>query len=187
MRDQRRVHVGAVAQVEHVTGEHNRRGPPAFIDRPGHAATDLTRDVGRGVREAQVAEHQCAGAPRHRHHELVGRDPPPSGQLDELAVGSSPVGLLGCDGHWFDRNPTCSGQRTGFRQRAGRARCAGFMLGSEPRPRRYSPSAPPSRAASRRMPAARTGTRAGRRAARRDASRILRSLPARRAARLRGA
>ena len=67
-------------------------GPAAFLDRLGHRAAHLARDVRRGVREAEVAEDQRPGAALDADHQFVGRDPPPTGELHELAVGAGPVG-----------------------------------------------------------------------------------------------
>ena len=128
MRHQRGVHIGAFPEVERVTGEHHRGRPAALVDRPGDGPADLAGDVGGGVREPKVAEHERPRPARHRDHQLVGRDPPAPGQLDELAVGPGPVGRIWCDGHGCDRNPARSEPRTSSRQSSGRRAVMGLWV-----------------------------------------------------------
>ena len=46
VREQRRLDVGAVAQVEHVAREHDDARAAALLDRPRHRSAHLAGDVG---------------------------------------------------------------------------------------------------------------------------------------------
>ena len=115
MRNERGLHVGAVAEVEHIAREHHNRRAAALVDRTRDRPADLTRDVGRRIGEPEVTEDQRPRPAPELDHQLVGNAAPTVGQLDDLAVGQVPAGVLAdglipvrliCDlGHRCDGNP----------------------------------------------------------------------------------
>ena len=109
VREQRGLDVGAVAEIEHVAGEHDDARAAALLDRRGHRSAHLAGDVGRGVGEPEIAEHQHPGAPLDRRP-TARRGRPAAARPARRAArrvrparsGSSGRVVIVCD-----RNPVC--------------------------------------------------------------------------------
>ena len=81
------------------TARYDDARTATLLDDLRNRARHLTGDVGRPIREPEIAEHQYARAAAKLDRELVGDRAPAPGQLDQLRVSAAGIGFVWRAGH----------------------------------------------------------------------------------------